>query len=398
MIFMRKYWPISLGLGLSLLATPASANVIQFFSGISYSNPAELFKVQKNTLIVGSSSFDVQGKFSGTALDFTNFQNPYGTSKTNQTSFLPYGRIAHRVNNKMVLGVDITQPFHSNLRWSKDAVTRFSGVDNLMTDIDVSPRISVMVTPRFYIGGGLNFNFLKTNITSWMLPNGQGGVTELVNPSSNLGIGANAGLFTALNVTNFLGLSYYSAIPQATAGTSTFGANANSNYRFRFYMPATTILNYVHLFSPSWLISAQGFVTQWNANQFVRLRNTAAQPPVDPNFNFEMRFRASTAGALALRHQLNEKLGLTLLGVLDNGPERDNLRTILFPSDKQYLLALNADYKISKSTTIEAFYGRGFSKTLIGNTINLGGQNFELIQGRVRLQANVFDLRLKVEV
>lgn len=398
MVLARKHWPISLGLGLPLFANPVSSNVLQYFAGISYSNPAELFKVQKNTLIIGSSAFDIQGKFWGTALDFTNFQYPYGVSRTNQTSFLPYGRIAHRVNDKIVLGVDITQPFHSNLRWGKEAVTRFAGIDNLMTDVDVSPRVSIMVSPGFWVGGGFNFNFLKSNITSWMLPNGQSGVTELINPSSSFGLGANAGLFKAINQSNFLGLTYYSAIPQDTAGTSTFGANYNGNYRFRFYMPATTVLNYVHLFNPSWLISAQGFVTQWNANQFARLRNTAAPPPANPDFNFEMRYKASTALALALRHQWNEKLGLTLLGILDDGPERDHLRTILFPADKQYLLALNADYKISKSTTIEAFYGRGYSKTLLGNTINLGGQNFEFIQGRVRMQANVFDLRVKVEV
>jgi len=60
------------------------------------------------------------GRFQGTVLNFNNGQSGQGTSYTRTTSFLPYGRIASRLNEKTVFAVDVTEPFHSNLNWGNN--------------------------------------------------------------------------------------------------------------------------------------------------------------------------------------------------------------------------------------------------------------------------------------
>ncbi|KTD61381.1 OmpP1/FadL family transporter [Legionella spiritensis] len=393
---MMRY-PIAALLGFA--CANVSANVIQYYTGISYSNPAELFKVQKNEFIIGGTAFYADLRFSGNVLNFNTFQYDTGASSSNRYSLLPYGRIATRVDSKMVVGVDVTEPFHSNLMWGRHAVTRYAATETLLTDVEFTPRFSYSFTPQLYGGGGINFNFLKNNETNWALPVGPGPTDydTLVNRTSGFGVGYNAGLYYVINQTNFLGAVYYSSIKQSSRGTSFLNGVANSALQFNFRMPSTTVLNYVHIFNPYWLASIQVFNVRWDQNQFARIKNTAAPPPVGPNFTFTMGYEDTWSFAAAVRHQLNDKLGLTAIFLQDNGPEQDHLRTINFPSDVQYFGGLSADYQVSKNTSVQFLYGQVYSNTLIANFVAANGQSIPFTAGRVRIHADVIELRFKIQ-
>jgi len=390
-----RYFSASL---LCFMCIGAKANVLQYITGLSYSNPAELFKVKESTLILGGTSFYADIKFTGSVLNFNTFQYDSGIGRSRQASLLPYGRIAKRINDKLVFGVDSTQPFHSNLIWGNDAITRYAATDTLMRDIDISPRLSYMIAPTLYAGVGLNFNFLRNNETNWALPASQTGYATLINRTSGFGAGYDAGLYYMMNQTNFFGVAYYSAIQQDTRGESRFVSNVNNDIQFNFHFPATTLFNYVHLFDPTWLVNLQVIATQWNINQYARIYNTAAPAPLPKNFIFNMSYKTSWAYSAALRHQVTEKAGVVILGLMDKGPERDNLRTINFPSDTQYLLGIATDYHITKATSVELLYGHVFSKTLIGNLVAVNNQQIPFTTGRVKINADVIDFRLKIEM
>ncbi len=138
-----------------------------------------------------------------------------------------------------------------------------------------------------------------------------------------------------------------------------------------------------------------GFRSEWHVNQYVRLFNTAAPPP-NQNFNFEMSFGDSYAVLGVVRNQFTEKLGLSLVGMRDDGPEKDNLRTLVFPSDMQYLLGLSADYHFNKSTSIELLYGHVFSWPNIQNQLTINNSSIPFNTGKVNINADVLDLRVKV--
>ncbi len=388
----------SLAFLISIISFSAQANVLQYFTGLSFNNPAELFKVKHQDLIIGGTSFYVDAGFAGSALNLNNFQYEEGESHTRRVSLLPYGRIAARANEKLVFAIDLTEPFHSNLSWGDNAFTRYAATETFMTDVDLSPKFSFSITPRLYIGAGLNLNFLKNNETNWALPTGPTTYASLINRSSSFGMGYNGGAYFLANASNFLGISYYSSIRQDSRGVSLFDGDINNNFRFNFHFPSTTILNYTHLFNPQWLAGAQIFCTEWNVNQFARLRNTAARPPLNPNFTFTMKYKPSWAYSAFVRNQYNEKLGLMLLGIVDDGPERERLRTINFPSDTQYFLGLSGEYRVSKTATLELLYGHGFSTTTIQNRITLEGQTRPFNTGKVKINADVVDLKFKMQL
>lgn len=381
---------------LCMLALNAHANVIQYFAGISYNNPSELFKVKDAAFIIGGTGSYASLTFKGSVFNFNTLQYDSGESHSRTYTLLPYGRIAKRLNDKIVFAVDVTEPFNSNLNWGTNSFTKYAVTQNYLTDVDVSPKMSYALSQKLQVGAGINLNFLKNNEINWAFPTGQFTWSNLVNKTSSFGLGYNVGATYIINQTNFLGLTYYSRIRQNTSGYSILGSNYSDNLTMNFSMPATTIASYVHIFNPTWLISLQVFQSEWNVNQQARLYNTAAPAPFS-NFFFDMHFTRSYAYLAALRTQFSEKLGLTLAGMIDDGPERDNLRTIVFPSDTQYFLGLIGDYKVNTHTTIELIYGRVFSYPTIQNRVMVNNASIPFTTGLVNINANVLDLKIKLE-
>lgn len=381
---------------LCMLALSAHANVIQYFAGISYNNPADLFKVKKDTLILGSTNSYANLSFTGSVLNFNSGLYGSGISHSKTFTAIPFGRLAKRFNEKMVFALDVTEPFNSNLNWGTDTFTRYANTQNLLTDIDVSPKLAYSLTQKLQIGGGLNFNFLKNNAVNWAFPTSQLTYANLINQTSSFGLGFNVGATYIINQTNFLGITYYSKIKQNTTGVSTLGSNYNNNLALSFYMPTTIVANYVHIFNPNWLVSLTGFQSQWSLNHYVRIYNTAVPPPMS-NFVFDMSFRNSYAFLAAVRNQFTKKLGLTLAGMKDGGPERNNLRSITFPSYAQYFIGLVGDYHFNTSTSVEVLYGHVFSDPSIQNRVVVKNVSMPFTTGKVNINVDVVELKLKIE-
>ncbi len=161
--WMRKTLARTLLAGTCLAPLAVNANVIQYFTGIAYTNPAELFQTGQTTAILGTTGIALDARFTGTSMNFLTMIPQYGTSTSRTGSLLPYGRIAKRLTPTVVAGFDITQPFHSNLDWGTNDFTPFAGTQNWMRDYDFSPKLSWQAAPNLVFGAGLNFNYVQRN-------------------------------------------------------------------------------------------------------------------------------------------------------------------------------------------------------------------------------------------
>lgn len=387
---------LSKGLVCFLAISGSHANVIQYFAGISYNNPADLFQIQNNQMIFGGTFSYADLKFTGSALNFNTLQYESGINHSKTFTPMPYGRIAKRIDKSTVFAIDVTQPFNSNLDWGTYAFTRYAATQNILWDVDISPKIEHSFSEKLHLGAGINFNFLRSNEINWAMPTGPSSSANLTNVTASYGTGFNLGATYLINQTNILGLTYYSKIAQDTRGYSILDNNVSNDLTLKFNMPATTVLSYVHIFNPEWLINLKAFRSEWSINQQARFYNTAAAAPFN-NFIFTMNFNDSYAFLAAVRHQCTEKLGLTLAGMIDDGPEHDDLRTITFPSDTQFFLALVGDYHFNKTTSIELLYGHVFSNPPINNSVTTANGTLPFTTGKVNINADVVDVKIKIE-
>ena len=60
-------------------------------------------------------------------------------------------------------------------------------------------------------------------------------------------------------------------------------------------------------------------------------------------------------------------------------------------------MGIAGDYKITKTTTIELLYGYGLENTMLQNTVNMGGMYIPFTTGKVSINANIIDLKLKIQ-
>ncbi|WP_367607507.1 OmpP1/FadL family transporter [Legionella sp. W05-934-2] len=382
-----------IGIALTTWALSVSANVIQFLSGLSFNNPALLTQVKQNEFVLGTTIVGVNGKFKGSQLNLMTFTPAFGESRTHATSFVPYGRAAQRINDKWVFSFDVTEPFNSNLQWDRYAVTRYAAVDTILHDFDFSPKLAVQFNDKLQLGAGINFSVLYNHLASWVMPT-PGGDALLANSSSSVGYGFNAGLNYLITPMNQLGFTYYSRIRQRTEGYSQLGMVYSAPMQFHFNFPETMLLSYLHIFNQKWLMNLQLIRTSWSANQVLTFSNTAS---VINTFNFQMQFKDAYAGMIVIRHQFNDKWAMSLFGMVDDGPERDHLRPLNFPSDVQYVGAVGAEYFFSKNTMVQVLAGGLYSNTMLGNTITIPGVGTRpFTQGRVKFGAPFVDLRVKI--
>ena len=382
---------------LCILALNAQANVIQYFTaGISYSNPSELFKTKKTGFVIGGTGSYADLAFSGSILNFNTFSYDTGRDSSRTYTLLPYGRIAKRLNDKVVFALDVTEPFNSNLDWGTDTFTRYANTQNFMTDVDVSPKLSYAVSQKLQVGGGLNFNFITHNEVNFAYPTGPTTYANLVNNSTSSGLGFNLGATYVINQTNFLGFLYYSPIKQDTRGTSVLANNFNGNFAVSLTLPSTASISYLHLFNQEWLMSLKVFQTGWSSINIINMYNTAVPAPMS-NFTFPMKYKNSYAYLATFRNQYTKKLGIAVHGMIDNSPAQNDLRSLPFPADTQYLLGISGDYHFNEQTSIELFCGHVYSNPSLQNRITIANNSIPFTNGSVNINANVLDLKLKIE-
>ncbi len=379
-----------IGIALVGWVLTVSANVIQFLSGLNFNNPALLTQVKNNEFILGTTIVYNNAKFTGTQLSLATFQPVYGESRTGAVSNVPYGRAAQRINDKWVFSFDVTEPFHSNLQWDRYAVTRYAAVDTILHDFDFSPKLAVQFNEKLQLGAGINFSVLYNHQANWVLPTA-GGDALLVNHSSSVGYGFNAGLNYLITPMNQIGFTYYSRVRQRTEGTSQLGTAFTTPMQFHFNFPETMLLSYLHIFNKQWLMNLQLIRTSWSANQVLTFSNTVAG-----TFNFPMKFHDSYTGFIVVRHQFNDNWAGIIFALIDDGPEQNRLRPLNFPSDVQYVGALGAEYFFSKSTMVQVLVGGLLSNTQLNNAIPVNGQAVTFTKGKVNIAAPFLDLRVKI--
>lgn len=383
---------VALGL-LTVLNVNAHANVYQFFTGLSFANPSEMFRIKENEFIIGGTIPDVTMHFTGSSFNGNTLGYGQGAATSHTAALTPYGRIAHRFNERLVLGVDITEPYYANVNWGNNSVLRYVTTKVRLTDVDISPRASWQVNKRFYIGGGLNFNSMSNTQLNFAVPVSATQYSTLTNKLAAFNTGYDLGAYFIINKSNFVGMSYFSSIQMNLSGTSQLGARSNPNLSSPLKIPATTSLSYTHLFSPTWLTNLQFFYTQWGVFQNIYLTNTA----LGRNLVIPSRYYSSYAVVGAVRNQFSEKLGLTLIGVADKNPVPERFRSPGLPADNKYFIGLSGDYKLNKITTVQLIYGHGFSNSIINTSRTLpNGQKASLTHGNISVNADAVDLRVKV--
>jgi long-chain fatty acid transport protein len=362
---------------LSAFSLSSLASNFQDFSGITYSNPAELtLMVQDSQLILGDLYMPEAPhiNFTGTVTVPDLYGGPpvvsTGNSQNTDFTHFPYGRIAKRLFKQWVIGLDVTKPFSSDIIFPSDSSVRYSVTTSAMKSTDVAPNIAYQFSgplSNLSLGAGLDYMYysigLNADYPSFPSPTsafGSGSDLFITNHASNEAWGWHVGALYHLFAPTFIGLSYFSEVRQHfTGGTSTFtGFPDSDSFTTTLDLPATTNFSIMQMLSQQWSILFKIHYSQWSTLQQVVLGNMSGPSPTSV---INLMYKDTWRFDLGTRYKMTPKWTVGALVGYDQTPTSDPYRTLALPGVDQYLVGALAEYKITKTAALQATYGHVFS-------------------------------------
>jgi long-chain fatty acid transport protein len=366
--------------GLSITTLPASANVIQFFFGSNYKNPAELSTTPYAQATLGATGVNPVMHFKGTSAGGT------GTASSDESDVLPYFYGGFRLSPKWVVGLNISHPFYGTIRYPENSILAIDSTQTITRDIDYNPQISYQATKNLSIGVGYNLNNYYDSEVNFVIP----GLGNAENKASGWYNTWDIGAFYTLTPQDYIGLSYFSALEKTLTGTSRVGNMVNHNFQVEnFNLPATTELTYLHIFNRQWAINFKAFYSQWSRLQEETSRNVV----VYGTFSAPVHYRNTFAAELGARYAFAPDWAV-LGGVgFDQGASNDFSRTLSYPTDDAYAGALGLEHAFCKNLSSTLMYTYVTADTHVNHPLGISPT-----VGDIDIHANLLDLSLTYKI
>ncbi|MBA3661125.1 MAG: outer membrane protein transport protein [Gammaproteobacteria bacterium] len=404
---LKKYVKISLACFALSAASISSASNFQNFAGINYTNPAELsILVQDASFILGYDYIIPEVRWNGTITVPSPLGGPSvvttGKASNNSNFDLPYGRFAKRINPQWVVGLDITPPFKSVIKYSPSSNARYATVNTSVQSTNYSPSVSYQFAgwlDKLSVGIGLDvmevWAALDQMYPSLTFPFGAGPDNTIRNHGSGWAYGWHAGAFYHALKGTFVGLSYFSASTSNLQGISSFTGFADSNQlNARLKLPATTSLSVTQFFSQDWFVRGQVRLTQWR-----RLRQVILNGLSGPNSSgiLLLNYHNTWEAELSTKYNFNSQFYLGGFLAYDQSPTNNTDRTLALPEVNRVVLAVAPGYKFNKAVSAELHYAHVFTvKTSPLN--NVSPNNGTTTVGKAKLSADAVGIQFNYNI
>ena len=334
---------------LFFLSCQLTANTTQVFYPASFQNPAAMQQIKDTKMVSGVFFPNVNFKFTG------KVAGRHGTVKSNNTLFFPYFVGAQRIVDRVVLGVDVSNPILGYVTWPVNGFQRALSVKTIVESYEVTPKISISLTKKLAIGGSFRYLSVYRGQLDYTVLN-----SLVTNNGTGHAVGGTVGFWWMINPQTFLDFSYFTPIKLSLHGTSTSGPFIRTNLRTNslVFSPATFILNLLHVFGPKFSLFGKFAYSCWNPTKRLILYNTALgfQPTV-LNLNLHNTYMCSVGG----RYQPYSRLAFNALAGYDQAWTDSKHNALTFPFGNLWFGGLGIEIKFAQLAWLKIFAGQGRS-------------------------------------
>jgi long-chain fatty acid transport protein len=151
------------------------------------------------------------------------------TDASDRTIHLPvYVYAAHKLNDRLSLGLSMNSPFGLSTDWADSSATRYVATFSKVVTLNINPNIAYKMSDNLSLALGIDYMTIRATLENMILLPGPTDANFRLNGDGD-GWGLNAALhYKASDVLN-LGLSYRSRIEADIDGTADVVAIAQSN-------------------------------------------------------------------------------------------------------------------------------------------------------------------------
>ncbi|WP_430010013.1 OmpP1/FadL family transporter [Methylophaga lonarensis] len=390
-------------------AYAGAAAITEDASGMFF-NPAGMTQLQDSEISVGLNYIAPDIRFRN-----RNSRLPDGTAirggsggNGSETPIAPNVYLAHRLNDKVVLGLGIGSPFGLATDYRTNWQGRYHALRSDLMTVNFNPAIAIKANDRLSLGFGINVQYIDLELSQAIdfgssplgsLPQQQDGRVKI--NANDWGVGFNLGMTYELTEITRLGLAYRSSISHRLKGKGRFrlpddlsgGLQAagfnNARVNGKVRLPETFSVAVHHQFAPDWAISADATWTRWSRYQ------TLAIDSANPRLSSEQaqNWKNSMRYGLGLTHQFNDAWTFRTGVAFDQTPVPDSARrNPRTPDSDRTWLSVGASYQFNEQIVIDA----GFAHVM-GRQVNIRQSNANgyILDGRYRTTINIASLQLR---
>ncbi len=389
------------GLGTSFASTAAAED-----ASTVWWNPAGMSYLSGRNISLGghiikpTAEFENQG--SRTLLPLPNGLPLSGGNggDAGGVALLPNLYYAHSLTDHLSLGVGVNSPFGLTTDYDDGWVGRYHALKSALTIININPSVAWKINDSFSIGGGLNLQYAKAELSSAIdfstvcigafsagglaaigANCGPGGFTTPGNAAKdgkatikgdNWGYGFNLGAMWQIVPSTRIGISYRSSIEQDLKGDATYekpaglpGAVAASS-RFTdtgatagVDLPESVSIGLHSQIDESWALMADLTWTKWSRFEELRVKFANGAPDNVTTEKWDDSFRVAIGGSYKPSSAWTLRAGIAY----DQSPVPDEFRTPRIPDQDRTWLSFGANWKITQNGSLDFGYAHIFVKS-----------------------------------
>lgn len=365
-------------------------------------------------IIIPKAKFTNKGSWVNPALTGGDFDQAKATligknDDGGKTAFVPNAYTVKRLNDKFTAGVGINAPFGLETNYDDDWIGRYNALDSAMQTVNINPSIAYEVNEQLTFGGGVSLQYITVELGSAIdsaaacrsiasaansgdlllnclraMPTLSNKATDskVIISGDDVSFGYNLGAMYKPNAKTKVGVSYRSAVNHELEGKADYSVNAalqpiltatgvtrfnDADVKAEANLPDMLSLSVAHNVNDK--VELLGDITQTGWSSFERLRvvdkNTGAIVT-----NADEKWEDVTRYSVGANYQYNDRLKLRGGVALDKTPiPNAKLRTPRAPDTDRTWLAVGANYKLNKNSSLDLGYAHLFmDQTPIDNT------------------------------
>lgn len=311
-------------------------------------NPANLSDVQRiETELVGSGIFpEVDVK-----LDPQPLLGFPGSDEGNiaHAAFIPAGYAAHRLNDRVVLGVGINVPFGLATKYDGDSILHQTGVagKSEVFSLNVNPAVSLEVTDWLAFALGAQVQYFQARLTRQAL----GPLGNSTLDGDDVGFGLTAGIKVTPVPGTEIGLGYRSFIDHELDGKLETGNAGAFHVKYdNVNLPDVVTLGIRQRITDRFRVMAGAEWTNWSRFDTVKVEGGPA--PIDLPFEYDDGWLFSLGAEFDATQRATVRAGIGY----ELSPIDDNVRNYRLPYNDGLLLSAGTSYRLGERFSFDIGY------------------------------------------
>jgi long-chain fatty acid transport protein len=314
-------------------------------------------------------------------------------------AFIPNLYLTHAVTERLSLGVGVNSPFGLTTEYDDDWVGRYHALKSELLVVQINPAIAWKINDAFSLGGGLNLQYAKAELSSAVdfstVCLGAAARTPQLGPlcagagltvpgnaardgkatvdGDDWGYGFNLGAIWQIVPSTRMGIAYrssigqdlegdikYDNVPAAFAGVAALNsAFADTGAKASVDLPETLSLGVHSQIDERWALMGDLTWTRWS--RFEELRVTFDNGAADnvTTENWDDSFRVAIGASYKPVNAWTLRAGVAY----DQSPVPDDFRTPRIPDQDRTWLSVGANWKITQNASLDFGYVHIFVKS-----------------------------------